>query len=149
MAATRNPYAVLGLAPSADLDAVKRRYRTLARELHPDVAGADSSAAMADVNEAYAILSDPEQRERLHRNPTNDPFVDFFLGRYGDIYNRYLGLYKSNWCFQCGAELHDHRDPKGRDRRADATYCSNACRQKSYRARKAAQKRIEAARDSR
>jgi curved DNA-binding protein CbpA len=143
-AALKNPYAVLGLLPSADLDAVKRRYRTLARELHPDVAGDtdEAHAAMVEVNEAYAILTDAEKRDRLNWNPNNDRWADFFRGHYGNIYSSFLGFYKSQWCHQCGRELHE--DDVGKfmnfTRRADALYCSNACRQKAYRERKKAQK---------
>jgi curved DNA-binding protein CbpA len=89
-----NPYAVLGLLPSADIDAVRRRYRTIARELHPDVAGPDATAAMAEVNEAYAILTDPERRERLNWNPANDPWLDFLSGYFRD---RRPGVYRSYW----------------------------------------------------
>jgi curved DNA-binding protein CbpA len=135
-AASKNPYAVLGLTPSADLDAVKRRYRTLARELHPDVNGAaDAAAAMAEANEAYAILTDPEKRRRVDRGAS--AWVDYLAeGMFRGIYRSILGLYKSRWCHQCGVELHDYSV----DRRADALYCSNACKQKAYRTRKAAQK---------
>jgi curved DNA-binding protein CbpA len=143
MATMQNPYAVLGLAPSADLDAVKRRYRTLARELHPDVNGSDeAAAAMVEVNEAYTILSDPEKRRRVNRG--GGVFLDYLTQpgfKYHGIYRSEIGLYKSRWCHQCGVELHDYDN---RDRRADALYCSSACRQKAYRARVAATKRLNA-----
>ena len=56
-------YQVLGVAPDATADAVKKAYRQLARKYHPDVSKeADAAARMSEVNEAYAVLSDPERR---------------------------------------------------------------------------------------
>ncbi|MBK1690048.1 DnaJ C-terminal domain-containing protein [Rubrivivax gelatinosus] len=56
-------YQVLGVARDATQDAVKKAYRKLARQFHPDVSKApDASARMSEVNEAYAVLSDPERR---------------------------------------------------------------------------------------
>ena len=56
-------YQVLGVDKSADADAVKKAFRKLARKFHPDVSKeADASARMSEVNEAYAVLSDPEKR---------------------------------------------------------------------------------------
>lgn len=56
-------YQVLGVARDATADAIKKAYRQLARKYHPDVSKeADASARMSEVNEAYAVLSDPERR---------------------------------------------------------------------------------------
>lgn len=56
-------YAVLGVARDADQDAIKKAYRKLAREHHPDVSkGADAEARFKEVAEAYATLKDPEKR---------------------------------------------------------------------------------------
>lgn len=56
-------YAALGVARDATADQVKKAYRRLARKYHPDVSKeADAEARMRDVNEAYAVLSDPERR---------------------------------------------------------------------------------------
>jgi hypothetical protein len=64
-----DPYAVLGVPRSATREEIARAYRTLAKRLHPD-AGTDVAAvAMARVNEAWRILSDPMRRgawDRLH-----------------------------------------------------------------------------------
>ena len=60
-----NYYAVLGVPIDADNDTLKRAYRQLARRFHPDLAGANPTAAteMKRVNRAYAVLSDPEKRQ--------------------------------------------------------------------------------------
>ena len=56
-------YKTLGVEQTASADEVKKAYRTLARKYHPDVSKeANASARMAEVNEAYAVLSDPQKR---------------------------------------------------------------------------------------
>jgi curved DNA-binding protein len=56
-------YRVLGLERGATADEVKKAFRKLARKYHPDVSKEpDASARMAEVNEANAVLSDPERR---------------------------------------------------------------------------------------
>jgi molecular chaperone DnaJ len=59
-------YAVLGLAPSATAGDVKKAYRKLARTHHPDANRGDASAErrFKEIGEAYAVLSDPEQRQQ-------------------------------------------------------------------------------------
>lgn len=62
-------YAILGLDAEASAESIKAAYRRLARENHPDRAGhlgpegmAHAQVRMADLNEAYAVLSDSKQR---------------------------------------------------------------------------------------
>lgn len=59
-------YAVLGVPKDADADAVKKAYRKLARTHHPDHNPGDTAAEekFKTVGEAYAVLSDPEQRKQ-------------------------------------------------------------------------------------
>src|SRR4051812_10148935 len=57
-------YAILGVAPDADAATIKKTYRKVARDLHPDHNVGDSRAEerFKEVGEAYAVLSDPEKR---------------------------------------------------------------------------------------
>jgi len=56
-------YDVLGVAKDASQDQIKKAYRKLARELHPDVAGPDAEDRFKDVSRAYEVLSNPEKRQ--------------------------------------------------------------------------------------
>src|SRR4051812_15120126 len=56
-------YEALGVPRDASADDIKKAYRKLARKYHPDVSKEpDAEKRMKDVNEAYAVLSDPEKR---------------------------------------------------------------------------------------
>jgi len=59
-------YAVLGVSADADAKAIKAKYRKLARKYHPDNNPGDTAAEQRfkDIGEAYAVLSDPEQRKQ-------------------------------------------------------------------------------------
>ena len=61
-----NHWAVLGLDPGADPQALKRAFRQQARRWHPDLNGNDPHAEeqFKAVNEAYAVLSDPQRRQQ-------------------------------------------------------------------------------------
>jgi molecular chaperone DnaJ len=65
----RDPYEVLGVAPEADDGEVKKAFRRLARELHPDVNRHDPEAEekFKEAAEAYEILSDAERRATYDR----------------------------------------------------------------------------------
>src|SRR4051812_24104317 len=65
----RDPYEVLGVGRDADEGAIKKAFRRLARELHPDVNTEDPQAEekFKEAAEAYEILSDPERRATYDR----------------------------------------------------------------------------------
>jgi molecular chaperone DnaJ len=61
-------YATLGVPKTAGAAEIKKAYRKLARELHPDT-NKDPAAEkrFKEANEAHAVLSDPEKRKRARR----------------------------------------------------------------------------------
>lgn len=60
----RDPYAVLGVPRDADAKAIKRAYRKLAQQYHPDrnPDDADAEQRFKEVNAAHEVLGDPEKR---------------------------------------------------------------------------------------
>jgi len=64
----RDFYEVLGVSRTADRDEIQRAYRTLARRYHPDVnKDPQAEERFKEINEAFSVLSDPEQRARYDR----------------------------------------------------------------------------------
>ena len=56
-------YAVLGVQKNADLKEIKKAYREMAKELHPDVnSKPEAETKFKTLSEAYIVLSDPDQR---------------------------------------------------------------------------------------
>ena len=70
-------YAVLGVSKDADAAEIKKKFRRLARECHPDVAGDDPKAAarFTQLREAYETLIDPEARHRYDNPPKRRTFT--------------------------------------------------------------------------
>ena len=61
--APRDYYEVLGVPRNASSDDIKGAFRSLARQYHPDVnKAADAEERFKEINEAYAVLSDPAKR---------------------------------------------------------------------------------------
>jgi molecular chaperone DnaJ len=64
----RDYYEVLGVNRSASPDEVKKAYRQLARQCHPDVSKEpDAETRFKEINEAYQVLSDPQKRSTYDR----------------------------------------------------------------------------------
>src|SRR5436305_8562834 len=65
----RDPYEVLGVSRDADEAEIKKAFRRLARELHPDVNRNDPAAEdkFKEAAEAYEVLGDPERRATYDR----------------------------------------------------------------------------------
>ena len=62
MTQERDPYLVLGIARDAPDRVVRQAYYSRARRAHPDLVGTHGLEAMTLLNEAWAILKDPERR---------------------------------------------------------------------------------------
>ena len=95
----RDPYEVLGISRDADESQVKKAFRSLARNLHPDVNRHDPEAEekFKEAAEAYEILSDAERRatydryghEGLRRGGWAPDFEGF--GSMGDLFDAFFG----------------------------------------------------------
>jgi len=68
MSTNRDYYQVLGVGRGASIDDIRRAYRQLARQYHPDVnKNADATDRFKEINEAYEVLSDKEKRATYDR----------------------------------------------------------------------------------
>ena len=65
----RDYYEVLGIERGADEDTIKKAYRKMAKQYHPDLHPGDkeAEAKFKEVNEAYAVLSDADKRAAYDR----------------------------------------------------------------------------------
>jgi len=66
-----NPYEILGVSEAASFEDIKKAYRKLALEHHPDRTGGDD-AEFKKINHAYEILGDPQKREAYHNEQNNE-----------------------------------------------------------------------------
>ncbi|MEO0629813.1 MAG: DnaJ C-terminal domain-containing protein [Planctomycetota bacterium] len=97
--AKRDYYAVLGIERSANEDDIKRAFRDLARKYHPDVNDAEGAQErFVEIQEAYAVLSDPEKRQaydRFGHSGVNAPAggykVDFDAEDLGSMFDAFFG----------------------------------------------------------
>ncbi|MDO8686571.1 MAG: molecular chaperone DnaJ, partial [Clostridiales bacterium] len=91
MADKKDFYEILGLGKNADEIEIKKAYRKLAKQHHPDVNSGEKVAEtkFKEINEAYQILSDPEKKARYDKyghagvDPNNAGFNGF--GGFGDM----------------------------------------------------------------
>ncbi|MDE7108332.1 MAG: DnaJ domain-containing protein, partial [Clostridiales bacterium] len=83
----KNYYQILGVKPTATEAEIKSSYRVLAKKYHPDVNPDDATAAskFADINEANAVLSDPQARAeydaKLREAATPHPSQEEIIAR--------------------------------------------------------------------
>jgi curved DNA-binding protein len=90
----RDYFSILGVERSADADAVKKAFRRLVRQYHPDVNPGDpaAEARFKEISEAYEVLSDPDKRRRYeqfgqywNQGSGGGAGVDVDFSRYGNF----------------------------------------------------------------
>lgn len=105
MADKRDYYEVLGVQKGASDDEIKKAYRKLAKQYHPDLNkdNPDAAEKFKEIGEAYGVLSDSEKRSRYDQfgHAGVDPnyggggygggFSDFDMGDLGDIFGSFFG----------------------------------------------------------
>jgi molecular chaperone DnaJ len=102
MSVKRDYYEVLGLGKNATEEEIKKSFRKLAFQYHPDKNHDDgASDKFKEINEAYQILSDPDKRSSYdrfgHAGVAGTPFgqaggfEDFGFGGFGDIFETFFG----------------------------------------------------------
>jgi len=97
-------YKTLGVAENSDDAAIKKAYRKLAKEYHPDVTGNDKKKTerFKEINEAYAVLGDSQKRseyDRLKHAPVRPDGMP--EGFDPDAFARTFGGARGPPCFPC------------------------------------------------
>ena len=62
-----NYYEIIGVSKDATPEEIKKKFRELAKKIHPDKTKEDSEEEMTELNKAYEVLSDKELREKYDR----------------------------------------------------------------------------------
>jgi len=101
LADKRDYYEVLGVDKNSSAEDIKKSYRKLARQYHPDVnKEPDAEEKFKEVKEAYDVLSDDQKRATYDRYGHQDPNQGFggfggggadFSGGFGDIFDMFFG----------------------------------------------------------
>lgn len=98
MPTKRDYYEILGVNRNASEDEIKKAFRRLAKQYHPDAnqGNREAEEKFKEIGEAYQVLSDPEKRQlydRYGHNPPQGGFGDFTgFGGFADIFEEFFGM---------------------------------------------------------
>ena len=84
-------YMILGVSSTESPKGIRAAYRDLAKRLHPDVSGDETTGAFQEVAEAYRVLSDPQLRRPPPEPPVREPLT--ILGHPEDIHPSFDAMY--------------------------------------------------------
>lgn len=111
-------YQILGVSKDASQEDIKKAYRRLARKYHPDLNPGDKAAEekFKEINEAYAVLGDPQKRAEYDRAGTTfeqfagfEGFKDFDFFREGfdfyDLFGDIFGTRRSDKHYERGRDV--------------------------------------------
>src|SRR3954454_796878 len=93
----RDYYEVLGVGKDASQEDIKKAYRKMARQYHPDVnKAADAEDKFKEAKDAYDVLSDDQKKAQYDQYGHVDPNQGFgggqdFGGGFGDIFDMFFG----------------------------------------------------------
>ncbi len=120
-------YAILGVKRDAKTDDIRKAYRKLAKEFHPDVnKSPDAEEKYKEINEAYEVLKDPAKREKYDALGANwktgqdfttssggftsgDDFSDFFqsiFGKNAGNFSRFSAMFSGDRFTMNSHEIH-------------------------------------------
>ena len=90
-------YELLGVAKNATTDEIKKAYRALAKQHHPDLNNGDpeSEKKFKEINQAYETLSDPQKRQNYDlgdrgENPGQGSWSHTFTGGFGNLHEAFF-----------------------------------------------------------
>lgn len=125
--ASKNYYKILNVNPKAEPQEIKKAYRRLAKEVHPDVSADKEQAEenFKEITEAYSVLSDPEKREqydyflKYNTKPPNS-FYKVYREKRDDIFQPEFSAFFNN-LFKKQRKKAAQKYMKGNDRKGKLT----------------------------
>lgn len=84
----KNYYSILGVSQDASDDDIKKSYRKLAKEHHPDANNNKDDSRFKEINEAYSVIGDNKERQKYD---VHSPHGKNFQPVYGDMFANIFG----------------------------------------------------------